>query len=138
MKAAIFLSFAATVMASVLNKRQCHADNCARQVTGTRPGLSPIESRRADCSSFMTSTVVPDTVTTTTTVIITLRGTAGEAPEPTEYPTATVPAYASSCDDGVEYSSVCSCWGITAAVTTAPTPTEIQTVTTTWEYCDDL
>lgn len=55
----------------------------------------------------------------------------------TEVPT-DIPAYASSCDDVVEYSSVCSCWGITAAVTTGPMPTETKTVTTTIDYCKDL
>lgn len=62
MKATIVLSFVAAAMAGMIEKRECHADNCARQVTGTRPGLTPIESRQADCSSFMTATVIPDAV----------------------------------------------------------------------------
>lgn len=59
MKVAVVLSFAAAVMASAFDKRACAADNCARQVTGTRPGLSPIESRKADCTSFQLTTVTP-------------------------------------------------------------------------------
>lgn len=55
----------------------------------------------------------------------------------TEAPTA-VPAYASSCKEAGKYSSACSCWGITAALTTAPVPTMTQTVTVTADFCDDL
>lgn len=55
----------------------------------------------------------------------------------TEMPTL-IPAYASSCDDAPEYSSACSCWGITATTTTAPTPTVTETVTVTQDYCEDL
>ncbi|KAG9256185.1 uncharacterized protein F5Z01DRAFT_672180 [Emericellopsis atlantica] len=145
MKAAVVLSFVAAAMAGLVEKRGCNANNCARQVTGTRAGLTPIESRKADCSSFMTATVMPDAETTTVTVTV-------DADEPAkfkreaaalEYRAETVlptdiPAYASSCDDPPEYSSVCSCWGITSAVTTAPTPTETKTVTTTVDYCEDL
>ena len=41
----------------------CNADNCARAVTGTRPGKTPdVASRMADCSSFMEITVIPATV----------------------------------------------------------------------------
>jgi serine protease inhibitor len=60
MKAAVILSFAAAALAAGFEKRACHADNCARQVTGTRPGLLPITSRQSDCSSFMTAVVIPD------------------------------------------------------------------------------
>jgi hypothetical protein len=38
----------------------CNDDNCARAVTGTRPGKVPdVTSRMADCSSFMQVTVTP-------------------------------------------------------------------------------
>jgi hypothetical protein len=41
----------------------CNADNCARAVTGTRPGKTPsVESRKIDCSSFQKITVIPATV----------------------------------------------------------------------------
>merc|ERR1712000_116056 len=144
MKAAVVLSFVAAAMAGLVEKRGCNANNCARQVTGTRAGLTPIESRKADCSSFMTATVIPDATTTTVTVPV-------DADEPakfkranglgfraeTELPT-DIPAYASSCDDTMEYSSACSCWGITSAVTTGPAPTETVTVTTIVDYCEDL
>lgn len=60
MKAAIALSFVAAAMASVIERTNgCNADNCARAVTGTREGLPPISSRKADCSSFMRATVTP-------------------------------------------------------------------------------
>lgn len=62
MKAAVVLSFVAAAAAGLLEARNghCGGDNCARQVTGTRDGLKPIESRKADCSSFQQTTVVPD------------------------------------------------------------------------------
>lgn len=59
------------------------------------------------------------------------------ARQATEVPTA-IPAYASSCNNVERYASVCSCWGITAAVTTAPQPTSTVTSTVTEDYCEDL
>lgn len=60
MKVAVVLSFVAAAMASVIERTNgCNADNCARAVTGTRDGLPPISSRKADCSSFMRATVTP-------------------------------------------------------------------------------
>lgn len=58
--AAILLPFVAA--SALLDPRNghCGGDNCARQVTGTRDGLSPASSRRTDCSSFMKTTVIPD------------------------------------------------------------------------------
>lgn len=62
MKAAVILSFVAAAVAGAIEARDghCGGDNCARQVTGTRDGLSPVSSRKADCSNFMKTTVVPD------------------------------------------------------------------------------
>jgi hypothetical protein len=62
MKAAVVLSFVTAAVAGALGGRDghCGGDNCARQVTGTRDGLSPISARKADCSSFQLTTVVPD------------------------------------------------------------------------------
>merc|ERR1712000_72511 len=145
MKAAVVLSFVAAAMAGLVERQgRCGGDNCARQVTGTRAGLTPIESRKADCSSFMTATVIPDATTTTVTVTVdadepakSKRANGLEFRAETELPT-DIPAYASSCDDTMEYSSACSCWGITSAVTTGPAPTETVTVTTTVDYCEDL
>lgn len=79
---------------------------------------------------FVCSTV---TVTVTEEPVAKLkRDVQLEARQATEIPTE-VPAYASSCDE-VRYASACDCWGITAEVTTAPTPT--VTVTTTIDYCE--
>lgn len=139
MKAAVILSLVAAAMAGVLEVRNCAGDNCARQVTGTRDGLSPIESRKADCTSFQTSTVTPDAVTTTVTVTVdsdTPAKLRRNVRAVTNVPTV-VPAYASACD-GSRYASACSCWGITAGVTTAPTPTSTVTTTVTQDYCEDL
>ncbi|PWI64521.1 hypothetical protein PCL_09570 [Purpureocillium lilacinum] len=145
MKASVILSLMATAVATSMERRArlCGGDNCARQVTGTRDGLKPLESRKADCTSFMRTTIVPDPVTTTVTVTI-----GGDSPklrrdDVLDYRAAAetltaVPAYASACADGTKYSSACSCWGITAAVTTGPTPTKTQIVTVWSDYCDDL
>lgn len=86
-------------------------------------------------------TLIYSTVTVTVTVdpdepaTLTKRGVEYRAA--TEAPTA-VPAYASSCQGAAKYSSACSCWGITAVVTTAPVPTKTATVTVTADYCEDL
>jgi len=42
-----------------------------------------------------------------------------------------IPAYASACSGSVRYSSACSCVGVTAMTTMAPTLTYTQTITTT-------
>ncbi|KAK1238085.1 hypothetical protein MKX08_002664 [Trichoderma sp. CBMAI-0020] len=141
MKASIVLYFAAAAMASVIERTNgCNADNCARAVTGTREGLLPISSRKADCSSFMRATVTPEA--TTTTITITVHPDITPKPKNdanyaavTVYPTA-VPAYASSCENAKQYSSACSCWGITANTVTAHTPTKTEIVTVTQNYCE--
>ncbi|KAH6608241.1 lipase/esterase family protein [Trichoderma cornu-damae] len=141
MKAAIVLSFVAAAMAGVVERTNgCNADNCARAVTGTRDGLLPITSRQADCSSFMLATVTPEATTTTITITVDpdvtpkVRRDADYAAV-TVYPTA-IPGYASPCNSGAIYSSACSCWGITAATTTAPRPTKTEIVTVTQDYCE--
>lgn len=48
--AAVAASMAITVSAN------CHADNCARAVTGTRLGETFVASAKADCTSIMTHT----------------------------------------------------------------------------------
>ncbi|KAB5585513.1 hypothetical protein GE09DRAFT_1210122 [Coniochaeta sp. 2T2.1] len=141
MKFAVVLSLVSVAFANVaLDKRACAGNNCNRAITGTRDGLSPASVRSADCSSFLLTTVTPDTVTVTVTVD-------GDEAAPTkakrdlEYRAATaspsvLPTYATAACDAAAYASACSCYGVTGSVTTAPTPT--HTVTSTIDYCDDL
>ncbi|KAL7943737.1 hypothetical protein V8C42DRAFT_100295 [Trichoderma barbatum] len=142
MKAAIVLSFVAAAMASAIKRTDgCNADNCARAVTGTRDGLLPITVRQSSCSSFMLATVTPQPTTTTLTITVDPEVTpkakrdAGNTAAVTVYPT-DVPAYAEFCDTGAQYSSACSCWGITATTTTAATPTQTEIVTVTQSACE--
>ncbi|KAG6009466.1 hypothetical protein E4U21_002381 [Claviceps maximensis] len=144
--ASILLSLVVTGAAAALEARKghCGGDNCARQVTGTRKGLIPLSSRKEDCSNFMRTTIVPDATTITVTVTVepdepvslTKRGIEYRAA--TDVTNAAVPSYASSCKKEGKYASVCSCWGITPVLTTAPVPTETHTVTVTLDYCEDL
>ncbi|KAG6000896.1 hypothetical protein E4U43_001464 [Claviceps pusilla] len=146
MNISLILSLAAAAVAGALEPRKphCGGDNCARQVTGTREGLAPLSSRKADCSNFMRTTIVPDATTITVTVTVepdepvpkTKRGIEHRAA--TEVPVTAVPTYATSCKKAGKYASACSCWGITPAITTAPVPTETHTVTVTLDYCEDL
>ncbi|KAK8084419.1 hypothetical protein PG997_005690 [Apiospora hydei] len=124
------------------NNNGCNADNCARAVTGTRRGPESMSSFRQDCTSFMSTTVTPpmSTVIVTTTAdscdeeedvapqTLLKRVQEKRAEAVTVFPTA-VPTYASACSGAVRYSSACSCWGVTAAVTTAPTPVITVTIT---------
>ncbi|KAK3374623.1 hypothetical protein B0H63DRAFT_480600 [Podospora didyma] len=103
-----------------LERRGCTANNCARDITGTNPGLSPITLRRADCSSYMLRTVAYSAVTTVTANQVQRR-------QQTIVPSA-IPSYASKYCDASKYSSACSCWGITATTTTV---TSVSTVTVT-------
>lgn len=113
----------------------CNADNCARAVTGTRAGKVPdVTSRQADCSSFQLTTVTPAPSTTYVTTIVTVNPPNKRdeivARQVTVIPDS-VPAYASACSGTARYQSACSCWGITPAVTTAPTPIVTIVVTET-------
>ncbi|KAL0943289.1 uncharacterized protein CTRU02_201175 [Colletotrichum truncatum] len=47
----------AFVAAFSLVDAQCHANNCARAVTGTRLGPATVASRREDCSSYLRTTI---------------------------------------------------------------------------------
>lgn len=82
----------------------CNANNCARAVTGTRTGKLPdVTSRKADCSSFLETTIGPST-----TIV-----------------PSQVPTYASACSGAGSYSSACSCWGVTPKIidlTDCPNP----------------
>lgn len=110
--------------------------------TSEQSTLGERASRKSLSLLFETKlTFIYSTVTVTVTVdpdepaTLTKRGVEYRAA--TEAPTA-VPAYASSCQSAGKYSSACSCWGITAVVTTAPVPTKTATVTVTADYCEDL
>ncbi|KAG5924711.1 hypothetical protein E4U42_004562 [Claviceps africana] len=144
MKASTILCLAAAGIAGALEARKphCGGDNCARQVTGTRKGLTPLSSRKADCSSFMRTTIVPDATTITVTVTVEPDEPVSLTKRGIEYRAATevdhaVPTYASSCKKKGKYSSACSCWGITPVITTAPVPTETRTVTVTLDFCEE-
>ncbi|KAK4162179.1 hypothetical protein QBC43DRAFT_79394 [Cladorrhinum sp. PSN259] len=130
--------------AHMLGRGDCHGNNCNRAVTGTRPGLLPLESRSADCRSFLLTTVTP----APTTVTVTVDDVGQPIPTPaggrlgkrdaaavTVTPT-NIPGYADNCVDAAEYRVACQCFGLTASVTTAPQAT--VTVTTTVDWCDDL
>jgi hypothetical protein len=98
----------------------CNADNCARAVTGSRLGEGRIASAKADCSSFLATTILADAVTITVT----------EAPKTsgTDASVHDIPSYASKCSGSARYSSACSCWGVTGSkVTVTPTTTVVAT-----------
>ncbi len=97
---------------ALLEKRGCNANNCARAVTGTRPGKLPdVTSRLADCVSFQLTTVY---------TCDWLGGAVVGGATPT-----AVPTYASDCTTSSPqsaYASACSCWGIPSCVTTTEVP----------------
>ncbi|KAK5996234.1 hypothetical protein PT974_04666 [Cladobotryum mycophilum] len=119
-----------STLSNLVRRGPCHANNCARAVTGVN-GKPAVTARQSDCSSFMRHTVVLPTNTVTATVWATVT----EAPvlnrrQQTIIPNQ-VPTYASACADANAYASACSCWGITATTTTVPGPTVTATVTST-------
>lgn len=111
-------------------------------MTGTRLGPASASAFRRDCTSFLSATVTPPTSTATVTVTpdacdedeappqtLAKRVQQKRAAEGvTVFPTA-VPTYASACSGAVRYSSACACWGVSAVLTTAPTPVVTVTVT---------
>ena len=121
------LSLSGLVFA-VIQKRQdppgCHADNCLRAIRAT----TQLPQASVDCvspmyqtihtlliaqqSSFLVETVTPPpvTVTITSTIIAAVKRATAYGP--------VIPTYASACTDIDEYSSACSCIGITATTTT--------------------
>jgi len=130
----------------------CQADNCARGVTGTGAHIKqPVETRKADCSSFQHITVScgEKTITATTTVTYTLPayyrrapvevGARNNNPPPAGCQTITptyIPAYATYCENSASrYSSACSCWGITPYTTTVPQATKTETTTVYETVC---
>ncbi|WYZ38289.1 hypothetical protein EsH8_III_000203 [Colletotrichum jinshuiense] len=115
----------------------CNADNCLRAVRATRFGTATMEVRLAECSSFLavTETATASTVFVTETKIqtVTANNTRSIVPRQAtlsaQIPVKTIPAYASACTDAARFSSACSCFGATAATTTAPGPIVTSTVT---------
>ncbi|KAI3538781.1 hypothetical protein CSPX01_09317 [Colletotrichum filicis] len=143
MKCYIVAAFAAAAAAlpevANLAGRQngCNADNCLRAVRATRFGTATMELRMAECSSFLAVTQIPATstvyITESSIQTITANSTKTiyqrQAAETPISATKVIPTYASACVDERRYSSACSCFGATAATTTAPTPIVTSTVT---------
>ncbi|EHA57085.1 hypothetical protein MCOR27_008270 [Pyricularia oryzae] len=138
MKVIAILSLVSLAFGSVVEKRECAGNNCNRAITGVQDRPAPLSVRQADCSSFQTTVVTPPA--TTVTVTVEAEGTAvikRDAILEIRQATSNVkPTYATACSSDAAYASACNCWGITSAVSTAPTPT--VTVTSTIDYCDDL
>ncbi|KAH7304251.1 hypothetical protein B0I35DRAFT_516863 [Stachybotrys elegans] len=134
---------AAAAVASELNARGCGGDNCGRAVMANRFGAATMAARLADCSSYLSVTVTPSTstryVTETVSTTVTYdplaparRDEGAAAAIAPRQASKVIPAYASPCS-GVasKYISACSCYGATAATTTAPTPIFTSTVVVT-------
>nr|XP_036577460.1 uncharacterized protein CTRU02_12693 [Colletotrichum truncatum]KAF6784431.1 hypothetical protein CTRU02_12693 [Colletotrichum truncatum] len=104
---------------------RCNADNCARAITGSRRGEAFIASASSDCSDYLATTLVVDTVTITV----------GEQPQTTVPPAPkSVPAYASPCAKEGQYESACSCFGVTGTTVTV-TSTIVVVASPTPETC---
>ncbi|KAM7213327.1 phospholipase A2 [Rhypophila decipiens] len=126
------LALPLTPLVSATGGGGCHADNCARAVTGTHRGPQAVATAKADCSSFMKQTVTASNAVTITSTItaVAAPGGGGQTNAPVKRDGQTIPEYASPCTDTSLYSSACSCWGITGETQTV-TPTSTITVTTT-------
>ncbi|KAK3390684.1 hypothetical protein B0H63DRAFT_121697 [Podospora didyma] len=74
--------FASTPVWASCKPSGCHANDCARAVTGTRRGPEFTAQAKSDCSSFVSSALT------------------------------VVPTYASACSGTSAYASACSCYGI--------------------------
>jgi hypothetical protein len=119
----LVLTFIGLTVASLNLRDDCHADNCLRAVAATRFGPGQVSTASSDCSLFLKTTVTPPAttvyITTTTTLPPSSFNTVNQKRQTAR---ATIPSYASQCTDAAEYSSACSCFGVTPATTTAPTP----------------
>ena len=62
MKVVAVLSLVTLALAGAVEQRACAANNCIRAVTGTRLGDASVSAHRADCSSFVRTTVTPKAV----------------------------------------------------------------------------
>ncbi|KAH7146205.1 hypothetical protein EDB81DRAFT_947225 [Dactylonectria macrodidyma] len=127
---------------------RCHVnDQCLKGISNKYDNDPPLSSRLADCKALNTVTVSPYTVTTTCytnrlvvriptgmptgrQTINHLVGRAAGLPTATTIEPTNTPTYATYCASASEYFSACSRNGVTASVTTLPTPTTTVTVTT--------
>jgi len=136
---AIVLFGAQAVLSSLLQPRAC-GNNCYRAIANNK--ITAIAS--ADCSSYLSIGLTPDTTrvtttTSTTTSVITTSTTFTTVSSVedegykklknraavTVIPTA-IPAYAAAkCTDEGDYSSACACLGIFATTSTAAVPTKV-------------
>ncbi|TVY42107.1 hypothetical protein LSUB1_G002078 [Lachnellula subtilissima] len=107
----------------------CHNDNCLRAVAGTRQNPGQVFTASSDCSSFLQTTTTPPA--TTVTVTTTTTRPPSSFLQHKREALKTIPAYASPCPGAADYSSACSCLGVTSAIITAPAPTITSTVTVT-------
>ncbi|TVY41007.1 hypothetical protein LOCC1_G005881 [Lachnellula occidentalis] len=124
----LIFTFIGIVLADSLTLN-CHNDNCLRAVAGTRQGPAQVSTASSDCSSFLQTFTTPPA----TTVTITTTTTAPPS-SPFQHKRAAlkfIPAYASPCPGAADYSSACSCLGVTSAIITVPAPTITSTVTVT-------
>lgn len=102
----------------------CHADECARAVTGTGLGPVFISQAKSDCSSFVVTTSYGHTMYGGLQTLLELvevfansRCSTLTAPI-TSIGETTIPTYASACSGSAGYASACSCYGITSHVVT--------------------
>ncbi|EPS41752.1 hypothetical protein H072_4351 [Dactylellina haptotyla CBS 200.50] len=103
----------------------------------TSPVTDTVTNTETD---VLTSTLVVTLTQTSTTYTIPAAPTANKrarrqavkrAATPITQIPSIVPAYASACSGTSKYSSACSCLGVTTAVITQETPTQVITVTST-------
>lgn len=134
MKAAVVLSFVAAAMAGLVERQgRCGGDNCARQVTGTRAGLTPIESRKADCSSFMTATVIPDATCVTSPPMLSSRLGASFTKDPYSHEAVPPPSPSPSTPTSPPSSSVPTVLSSALRLSSPPTsPPTLLLATTPW------
>lgn len=57
MKVTATLSFLLAAGLARASTTACNADNCARQITGTRSKTPDLAVRQTDCANYMTTTV---------------------------------------------------------------------------------
>ncbi|KAH8816244.1 hypothetical protein F5884DRAFT_666405 [Xylogone sp. PMI_703] len=111
----LLLSLAESFLVGATNT--CHADNCARAVSGTQQGYGHLYTASSDCSSFVgTSTVTSCVTSTVAWTIVTVTPSLLKRYGPSS---SSIPLYASACTDSEAYSSACSCLGITQHTVTS-------------------
>ena len=131
------LSAGSTVYGVSIPKRAtgCKSDNCLNALigTGSNQGTTRPVIAKSDCSKFMTETVVlaPPAVTTTVGSGRSNNKRSGSA---VAYTTSTIlnsviPTYASACASAAQFSSACSCAGVTGTTITSTASASTVTVT---------